>query len=146
MSTKVTELEILLSVLEAKLNSVPGLEFTADDLPETAPAPAAAPASAPAAASAPASQPPPPGAPSAPAAAPAPPAAGAPAPAEAPAAAAPEPAGIPAGMVKACEHPDYVQFFKLLKVGVPPFVVQAKVSAAGLNPALIDTPDELISA
>ena len=60
-------------------------------------------------------------------------------------AAAPAPEGPPAGMVKACDHPDYAPFFKLLKVGVPPFVVQAKVSGAGLNPDLIDTPDALIS-
>lgn len=138
VSNKVTELEILLSVLEAKLNSVPGLEFTADDLPETAPASAPAAAPATPAASAPSSQPPPPGSAAAPAAAT--PSAEAPA----AAAAAPEPAGVPAGMVKAQDHPDYASFFKLLKVGVPPFVVQAKVSAAGLNPALIDTPDELI--
>jgi hypothetical protein len=48
-------------------------------------------------------------------------------------------------MVKACEHPDYLPFFKLLKVGVPPFVVQAKVAAAGLDSSMIDTPDKLIS-
>lgn len=38
VSSKVTELEILLAVLEAKLNSIPGLEFTANDLPSTDPA------------------------------------------------------------------------------------------------------------
>lgn len=37
VSSKVTELEILLAVLEAKLNSIPGLEFTANDLPSTDP-------------------------------------------------------------------------------------------------------------
>jgi len=47
--------------------------------------------------------------------------------------------------VPVSEHPSYVQFFTLLKVGVPSFVVQAKVSAAGLDPSMVDTPDLLIS-
>ena len=43
--------------------------------------------------------------------------------------------------VKASEHPDYIQFFKLLKLGVPISVVQAKVVAANLDPSIIDQPD-----
>ena len=48
------------------------------------------------------------------------------------------------GKIAAKDHPDYLPFFKLLKVGVPAPVVQAKVTAAGLNAELIDTPDALI--
>lgn len=47
-------------------------------------------------------------------------------------------------MCPVSDHPDYSAFFKLLKVGVPPFVVQAKVAAAGLDPSMIDTPDRLV--
>lgn len=47
--------------------------------------------------------------------------------------------------VPVSEHPSYVQFFTLLKVGVPSFVVQAKISAAGLDPSMVDTPDLLVS-
>ena len=50
------------------------------------------------------------------------------------------------GMVCAKDHPDYAPFFKMVKVGVPPFVVQGKMGSLGLNGALLDTPDELIPA
>lgn len=46
--------------------------------------------------------------------------------------------------VKASEHPDYVQFFKLLNLGVPISVVQAKVVAANLDPTIIDQPDLIL--
>jgi len=42
-------------------------------------------------------------------------------------------------MVK--DHPAYAPFFKMLKVGVPLPVVSGKMSAAGLDPSLLDTPD-----
>lgn len=151
VSNKVTELETLLAVLEAKLNSVPGLEFSADDLPQAAPAAAPSTSAAPA------------------------PAAPAPAPAPIP---TPKPVqqeiapvaqnnsesslvvhqneedsmalvpqgegGGSDGMVPAFEHPDYAPFFKLLKVGVPLPVVQAKVAAAGLDSSIMGTADALI--
>jgi hypothetical protein len=129
VSNKITELETLLAVLEAKLNSVPDLETIA--VPPVA-------AAEPVAAAAPSSSS------AAPAAAPAPAAAVEVAPVPAPAAAVEAPA-TDSNLVKACEHPDYLPFFKLLKVGVPPFVVQAKVAAAGLDGSMIDTPDKLIS-
>lgn len=58
----------------------------------------------------------------------------------APAPAAPTVAG---GMLVK-DHPDYEPFFKMLKVGLPPFVVQAKMTAAGLNADLLDRPDDAI--
>lgn len=133
VSSKITELEILLSVFEAKLNSVPGLEFSSDDLPQTEAPPAAkeeyhapqAPHHAPE--------------PSLPAAA----VATSETVAEAAAPAAE--AATDSSQVKASDHPDYAQYFRLLKVGVPVFVVQAKVSAAGLDPSIIETPDAMMS-
>ncbi len=125
VSNKITELEILLSVLEAKLNSVPGLEFTTDDLPNTESfekptepvvRPAAEVSSAPITAVVPdvVSE-----------------------------VVVMEPE-VDSSTIKASDHPDYAAFFRLLKVGVPVFVVQAKVSAAGLDPSVIETPDAMI--
>lgn len=125
VSSRVTELEILLAVLEAKLNSIPGLEFSSGELPPTA---------APAASSAPAA----PSSAAAPAAA---------APAPAPAAAAPVPVAAPVETptgVLAKDHPGYAPFFKMLRVGVPLPVVAGKVTAAGLNASLLDNPDAII--
>ncbi len=132
VSSKITELEILLSVLEAKLNSVPGLEFSVDDLPATqdtqsstlehkheAPIPANNIQSNVQNVSAVQEE------------------------VVKPQAAEAVPSD--SSMVKASDHPDYAPFFRLLKVGVPVFVVQAKVSAAGLDPSFIETPDALIS-
>lgn len=118
ISSKVTQLEILLAVLEAKLNSVPGLEFNSGDLPTMA---AAQPELAAV------------DQPSQPLAVPDLP----PAPAAAAVDASP-------GLVAAKDHPDYLPFFKLLRVGVPPHVVQAKTAAAGLDPSFIETPDAMI--
>ena len=42
------------------------------------------------------------------------------------------------------DHPDYAPFVKLLKVGVPLPLVKAKVLSAGLDPDLIDNPDAQI--
>lgn len=39
---------------------------------------------------------------------------------------------------------EYLPYIKLLKVGVPLIVVQAKVADAGLNPELINNPDLLL--
>jgi hypothetical protein len=123
VSNKITELETLLAVLEAKLNSVPDLDAgpvsTASQPTQQADTPSAAPA--------PTSNvaiPDQTSAVTATAAAPA--------------------ATMDANMCPVSEHPDYVPFFKLLKVGVPPFVVQAKVTAAGLDASMIDTPDKLV--
>jgi hypothetical protein len=116
-----------MSVFEAKLNSIAGVpNYDAAALPDTAapsnPTPASAPASAPAASSTPVSS-------GAPAVVPPPPQA---------TVSAPEPSPV-GPMVK--DHPDYAPFFKMLKVGVPQPVIVGKMSAIGLNPALLDTPD-----
>ncbi len=134
VSNKITELEILLSVLEAKLNSVPGLEFSSDDLPqaESSNSPEI-----------PISSSEQQGYPEA---------SSVPVPANIPVVPVAEdevlqPAvdsAVDSSKVKASDHPDYAQFFRLLKVGVPVFVVQAKVSAAGLDPSVIETPDALM--
>lgn len=46
--------------------------------------------------------------------------------------------------VRADEHPDYLQFFKLLKLGVPLSVIQAKIIAANLDPEVINHPDLIL--
>lgn len=125
VSNKVTELEILLSVLEEKLNSVPGLEVEGG-----APAAAPAPASTTTAPAAPSSAPPPPSN-----SAPPPPSSGPAAPPSVPA--VPEAPAAPAKPSLA-DDPDYAPFVKMIKVGVPKFVVVAKASAAGLDGALLE--------
>lgn len=42
------------------------------------------------------------------------------------------------------DSPDYQKFFKLLKMGLPAEQVKMKISVAGLDPNLLDTPDALI--
>ncbi|KAJ1426907.1 WASH complex, subunit CCDC53 [Ochromonadaceae sp. CCMP2298] len=121
VSKKITELETLLAVLEAKLNSVPGIDSAAAPAPTagaSAPIPTAPTAQADSAPLAPASPP-----------VVAPPV---------------EEAPPTDSRVAVCEHPLYLPFFKLLKVGVPSFVVQKKVEAAGLDPSMIDAPDTLL--
>lgn len=113
-------MEILLAVLEAKLNSIPGV----DD--ETT---AAAPAAAPSVESTSASQ------------SSAAEAGQAYAPAVAPAAAAEAAVPAPANTVKVKDHPAYAPFIKMLRIGVPPPVVSGKAAAAGLDVSLLDNPD-----
>jgi len=142
VSSKVTELEILLAVLEAKLNSIPGLEFNSSDLPTAAPTAASTPHER-------ASDPPDSLSPPAPPAPPAPPV-----PPTTSAAGASEDAalstsvvvagGPPDGMVAAKDHPDYAGFFKMLRVGVPTAVVANKMSGAGLDSSVLDTPEKCI--
>ena len=113
-----------MSVFEAKLNSIAGMsDFDAAVLPDAgATTASAAPTAPPASSGTSASVPPPL------------PAGGGPTP---PAPAAPAAPTVP--MVK--DHPDYAPFFKMLKVGVPQPVVSGKMSAAGLDPELLNTPE-----
>lgn len=46
--------------------------------------------------------------------------------------------------VKASEHPSYVKYFKLLKMGMPRPQLELKMSAESLDPKVLDTPDEMI--
>lgn len=116
-----------MAVLEAKLNSVPGLDHIEAAKPPPAPAsstPAAAPAAT--ATAAPTSQ-------STESAA----ATTTNAPTDNTAAAAAPVEEAPKAPSLA-DDPDYAPFFRLLKVGVPIFVVQAKASAAGLDPSAFE--------
>ena len=124
VSSRITELEILMSVFEAKLHSIPtgGVEYSAESLPDTAPTPAPPqPESG--------VVPPPPG--------------GAPPAGEAPTSEIAEDVAAPAApagpMVK--DHADYSKFFKMLKVGVPQPIIEGKMRDAGLDPAYLDTPE-----
>ncbi|TMW63406.1 hypothetical protein Poli38472_002347 [Pythium oligandrum] len=55
----------------------------------------------------------------------------------------PEPAAAPSvpASRKVKDDPEYVKFFKLQAMGAPAAAVKAKMTQAGLNPALLDTPD-----
>lgn len=130
VSSKVTELEILLAVLEAKLNSISNIDNISSNnetnIPESIP-------------NVPNNKPPPPppqgnninNSNSSNVEVPPPP------PSE-------STALVAEGMVIAKDHPDYAPFFKMLKVGVPLPVVSNKVVAAGLDPTLLENPDVLI--
>ncbi len=125
VSNKVTELEILLTVLEEKLNSVPGLEVEGSSAPVLqASAPVSQPATTPSATSAPPPSTPAPAPPSGPSSAP-------------PALAAQEPP-VEAPKPSLADDPDYAPFVKMIKVGVPKFVVVAKATAAGLDGARLE--------
>ena len=133
VSAKINEIEITMAVLEAKLNSIPGLEFNSGDLPPASAPPVEQAAPAPAASDMPL--------PDVPSAAPA---------AEAPTEAAPEPEAsgpsLPEGMVHAKDHPDYAKFFKLVKLGVPGPVIAAKMRAEDLDDSCLDFPDKIVPA
>jgi hypothetical protein len=120
VSNRITDLETLLAVLEAKLNSVPDLD-AASDRSSTHNNPSSA-VQQPISSSS-----------------------GAPDRRMEDPSVVDVPPSSSQQRVPVSEHPSYVQFFTLLKVGVPSFVVQAKISAAGLDPSMVDTPDLLVS-
>ena len=126
VSSKITELETLLAVLEAKLNSIPDLDSS--DIPQSATSTSTVPENSSTSEPSPPQQVP-----------------LEPVPSETAPAVVADAVQGDSNMCPVSEHPDYVAFFKLLKVGVPPFVVQAKVNAAGLDGSMIDTPDRLVS-
>lgn len=53
-------------------------------------------------------------------------------------------AGSGGKKVKASEHPSYVKYFKLLKMGMPRPQLELKMGAESLDPKVLDTPDEMI--
>lgn len=118
-----------MAVLEAKLNSIPGLDFGAGDLP-----PAAAPAvdQPQVAAGLPDVPLPDVDTPNA-----------APGGCDVAVAEAPQ-SNLPEGMVQAKDHPDYAKFFKLVKLGVPGPVVAAKMRAEDLDDSCLDNPEKLV--
>ena len=61
--------------------------------------------------------------------------------------AAPTTAIVPAAdpnQIAISKHPDYIAFFKQLKVGAPLPAVQMKVSAAGLDPSMMELDPETL--
>lgn len=132
----VARLEIVLALLEAKLESVPWLADVAGPAPTTTTAAptAAAPAAPSAAPPAPPLAPALGGAPAAPPLAPVAP------PAE-PIAPPAEPPGPP--VVKLKDDPRYGKYFKMLMVGVPKAAVQPKMRMEGLDPEMLEkSPDD----
>lgn len=126
LSNKIQRIEIMMSILEAKLASIPGLE----DVTVSTPAPSQPEAAAPAPAPAPGMAPPPaPGAPQPSVEASLPP------PTEEP---APEPEK-PAMTVS--KDPRYAKYFQMIKVGVPLMAIAPKMQAEGLDPSLLENPD-----
>jgi len=124
------QLEISLSLLEAKLASIPGLESV------TAPqSSSATPASDTTAAVSAATDT---GAPGAPPAPPPPPPPGGP-PAQAPDTAPPVEEQAAANPVS--KDPRYMKFFKMVQYGVDANNVKTKMTMEGLDPNLLDTPD-----
>ncbi|XP_041354087.1 WASH complex subunit 3-like [Gigantopelta aegis] len=121
MSNRLQQLEISMSILEAKLSSIPGLENitvaqntssadTSTTLATVQPATQTTAVTTPAA------------------------------PSEPEAAAAPAEEKVkPQKTVS--QDPRYSKFFKMLQVGVPAMALRNKMLAEGLNPDLIDTPD-----
>ncbi len=124
ISSKVTELEILLAVLEAKLNSISNIDNNSCNSEATVPD------NIPNVPNSDSKPPPPPQVNSINSSSNS---------SEVPPS---ESTSLVAeGMVMAKDHPDYAPFFKMLKVGVPLPVVSNKVLAAGLDPALLENPE-----
>ncbi|RUS71384.1 hypothetical protein EGW08_020854 [Elysia chlorotica] len=137
------QLEISLSILEAKLASIPGLESVtapqssaSSATPDASQTAAAMPASG--QGSAPPAPPAPPGPPGPPG--PPPPPGGAPA-AAADSAPPEEPAVEAVAQNPVSKDPRYIKYFKMLQYGVPPPVVKGKMGMEGLDPDMLDTPD-----
>ena len=119
VSNKITEIEILLAVLEVKLNSIPGLEFEADHLPTTAPAVSSVdstPSTAPTAATP----------------------ATAPVPAPDISAIDEDPPPDAAKPSSLADNPEYESLCKMLRVRVPLPVVLGQAAAMGLDPNLLE--------
>lgn len=128
LSNKIQRIEIMMSILEAKLASIPGLE----DVTVSTPAPSQPDQEAPAPAPAPApgmAPPPAPGAPQPSAEASHPPTTEEP---------APEPEK-PAMTVS--KDPRYAKYFQMVKVGVPLMAIAPKMRAEGLDPSMLENPD-----
>ena len=156
-SKNIGKLEVLLSILEAKLEKIEGPPAPAPApaaQPEAAPAPAPMTAAAPAAPGGPGAPPPPGGAPPPPpGGGPPPPPGGGPPPPPGPngaAAAPPPPPGAAAGAAAGPAPPTpgtvradplYAGYFTMLASGTPKNEVAFKMQSAGLDATLLDTPD-----
>lgn len=123
---RIQQLEVSLSLLEAKLSSIPGLENVK--------APTAS-SLAPASSTAVSTGTPAPTAAASPLVGPIVPTATA----ELPAEVAPQEEAKAANPVS--KDPRYIKFFKMLQFGVPPHAIKGKMSLEGLDPGLLDTPE-----
>jgi WASH complex subunit CCDC53 len=135
VSYQVQRLEITMSLLEAKLNSIEGLASEADNVQAAAGGGGAPPP--PDAAGGIPPPPPPPGAGGGAGAPPPPPPAPGAGGGGAPAADA-APAAPLLAVMTVEKDPRYSQFFKMLRVGVPLAHVQGKMMAAGIDPSILE--------
>lgn len=122
LSNKIQRIEIMMSILEAKLASIPGLE----DVTVSTPAPSQAAAATPAPGTAP------------------PPASGAPQPTAEASHTPPteEPAPEPEKpAMTVSKDPRYAKYFQMVKVGVPLMAIAPKMAGEGLDPNLLENPD-----
>ncbi|ESO89342.1 hypothetical protein LOTGIDRAFT_183391 [Lottia gigantea] len=134
LAGKIQRLEVSLTILEAKLSSIPGLENVTVEPSSTSTA-AATPAPAKPVSNGPVST-------SEPSATSQPPVANGP---TAVAIETPqEPVDTTPKMTNS-QDPRYSKFFKMLQVGVPVPAVKMKMSAEGFNPDIIDKPDDPVA-
>ncbi|KAL4233070.1 WASH complex subunit [Mactra antiquata] len=127
LSYRMQNLEVTMSLLEAKISSIPGLEnVTAASSSSSAGQTTSTEASGMPAPNAPPAPPPPGGAPDQTSAA-----SGPPAPPE-------EVVEEQKAANPVSKDPRYMRFFKMVQVGVPETAVKLKMSAEGLNPNLLD--------
>ncbi|KAK7108376.1 WASH complex subunit 3-like [Littorina saxatilis] len=125
---RIQQLEISLSLLEAKLSSIPGLENVTAPTSSSSATGASTPAASGEAAT--------------PAVTPTATPAALPAPVENGSEAQEEPAQEEAQAANpVCKDPRYVKFFKMVQFGVPPGAVKGKMVIEGLNPDFLDTPN-----
>ncbi|XP_054480798.1 WASH complex subunit 3 [Anoplopoma fimbria] len=129
ISLRIQQIETTLSILEAKLSSIPGLEdVTIDGISQRQPAQTNGPTTA-----------------SQSQTDPGPPAGTRPPPQ--PAQTAPEPAETPKAEAAAenvmtvAKDPRYARYLKMVQVGVPVMAIKNKMVLEGLDPNLLDTPD-----
>ncbi|GMH47969.1 hypothetical protein TL16_g10279 [Triparma laevis f. inornata] len=133
VSEKITDMEVMMSILEAKLASVPEVENVGETQNNTQQQQETAPTNAKTEL---ATNPPQTEAQPTPTATENDVPGGGPGP---PFDEATSQALVPAStQIQACEHPSYKQFFKLLKIGAPLPAVQQKVVAAGLDPGFME--------
>ncbi|KAH3738664.1 WASH complex subunit 3-like [Dreissena polymorpha] len=129
LSHRIQQLDITMSLLEAKINSIPGLENVTAPLSSSSSSSSSTAPAAPTEGAGPVAPPT--------VAAPAVPAAPAPGSQEAP----PPPPAEPVAANPVSKDPRYQKFFKMLQFGVPVPAIKTKMSVEGLNPDLLDTPD-----
>jgi len=145
VSNSIQQLEITLTILEAKLSSISGLEgVTAESVPATPDVPqpgqqvgSGPPPPPPPPGSGPPPPPPPPGS----GAPPPPPGAGGVPPPPPGADGPPEPPPQEGGGITFKQDPRYMKYFKMLQIGVPDAQVRQKMEMEGCNPEILTMPD-----